>query len=656
MTKSIMSLLQAAKSPFDHLQGLRGLCGNWPPSPQRPKPRRSSGAHGAVENCPLTESDVLAQGLKHRVVADFLPELPASPRQVPLRRTKRELLQLLPAAIALFVLPAVFLGQGLDPASILKPATNSWPTYAGDYTQRRYSILTQINRTNVQNLTLAWVSHLTAGPGGGGRGFGGRGAGPTIVGGVSKTGVDIPGSSSGSPDIKGSILQVNGVLYISSPDNAWAMDALDGHILWHYWWKSRGGDHIGNRGMAMYHNWLYFETPDDYLVSLDAKTGKERWHKEISDFNEHYFSTTAPVVVGDHVLVGTSINLDEAGFLQSFDPTTGDLQWKFYTVPMKEGDPGLSTWPSLEAARHGGGTVWMPGSYDPQTHLYIFGTGNPIPAYTAAIRGPKDQYTDLYTCSIIAVNVDTGKMAWYFQTSPDDTHDWDSTEAPVLVNGMFDGKPRKMVMQAARNGYFYVLDRTNGKHLLTSRFSASANWAKGILPNGQVVRNPEKDNTIPGSLVSGTNGGATNWPPPSFDPQTNLFYVTLHEGYAMYYATLKNPRMFSGLGGSEQDGVGSLGDYIAAINYQNGKVVQEWEVPDSPDGFGAGLTGLLTTAGHLLFDGVGPNLIAFDVTTLKPLWHAHIGGTSNAPETYMLDGKQYVLEAGGGSIWAFYLQ
>ena len=557
-------------------------------------------------------------------------------------------------AIFLLSLPVMFLGQGLDPASILKPAMDSWPTYAGDYSQQRYSLLTQIDRSNVHTLTLAWVRPLTAGPGAGGGFFGGPAA-PTTIGGVAETPVTIPGSSSGSPRLAGSILQVNGILYISSPDNAWAMDALDGRILWHYWWKSRGATHIGNRGMAMYHDWLYFETPDDYLVSLDAKTGKERWHKEISDFSQQYFSTAAPVIVGDHLLVGTGDDLDSPGFLQSFDPVTGDLQWKHYTVPMKKGDPGLDTWPSLDAAQHGGAQVWMPGSYDPETHLYIFGTGNPTPAYTAKIRGPKT-YTNLYTCAIVAVNVDTGKMAWYFQTSPDDTHDWDSTQAPVLVDAMFRGKMRKLVIQAARNGYFYVLDRTTGRHLLTTKYSDAVNWAKDIDSSGHVYRNPEKDNTIPGSLVSPTNGGATNWPPPSFDPQTNLFYVTLYEGYSMYYLTLKNPRMLMGLGGSEQDGVGSLGNYIAAIDYRTGKVVQRWRVPGSNIGFGAGMTGLLTTAGHLLFDGVGSDLVAFDVSSLKPLWHAHIGRVQNAPETYMLDGHQYILVAASGSVYAFYMQ
>jgi alcohol dehydrogenase (cytochrome c) len=558
--------------------------------------------------------------------------------------------------ISVFFLPATFLSRGLNPDSLLKPAINSWPTYAGDYSQRRYSLLTQINRLNVHALTLAWVSPLTAGPGGS-RGFGffSGPVVPTSTGGVAKDPVNIPGSSSGSPRLAGSILQVNGVLYISSPDNAWALDALDGRILWHYWWKSRGGTHIGNRGMAMYGDWLYFETPDDYLVSLDARTGKERWHKEIADFSQQYFSTPAPVLVGDHLLVGTGDDLDSPGFLQSFDPKTGELQWKFYTVPMKEGDPGLSSWPSLDAAQHGGAQVWMPGSYDPETHLYIFGTGNPTPAYTAKVRGPKT-YTDLFTCSIVAVNVDTGKMAWYFQTSPDDTHDWDSTQAPVLVDGAFDGKPRKLVMQAARNGYFYVLDRTNGKHLLTSKFSDAANWAKGTDATGHVFRNPEKDNTIPGSLVSPTNGGSTNWPPPSFDPQTHLLYVTLYDGYSMYYLTLKNPRMLMGLGGSEQDGVGSLGSFIVAIDYQTGDVVQKWRTPGSNIGLGGGLTGLMTTAGHLLFDGVGDDLVGFDVTNLKPLWHAHIGRVQNAPETYMLDGHQYILVAASGSVYAFYLQ
>jgi glucose dehydrogenase len=211
--------------------------------------------------------------------------------------------------------------------------------------------------------------------------------------------------------IAGAILEVNGILYFSAPDNAWAVDARTGRTLWHYFWKTKGGTHIGNRGLGMYGNWLYLETPDDYLVSLDARTGKERWHKVISDFSEQYFSTVAPVVIGNHILVGTGDDIDSPGYLQSVDPETGDLQWKKYLVPMKEGDPGLDTWQSLDAAQHGGAQPWIPGAYDPETHLYIIGTGNPTPAYTKGRDGD-----NLYTCSLVALDVDTGNMKWYFQT------------------------------------------------------------------------------------------------------------------------------------------------------------------------------------------------------------------------------------------------
>src|SRR5450755_1516708 len=267
-----------------------------------------------------------------------------------------------------------------------KPLSNDWTTYSGDYSGKRYSSLTQINQSNVKNLTLAWVARFTAGAGnagGGGRGgFGGFGGPPAIVGGEGTADAG-PGTS-----IKASILEVDGILYLSTPDNAWAADARDGHVLWHYAWKTKGGTHIGNRGLGMWKSWLYMETPDDYLVCLDAKTGKEKWHVEIADFNQQYFSTMAPIVVGNHVLVGTGDDLDAPGFLQSFDPETGKLQWKWYAVPMEKGEPGLETWKNLDAARHGGGQIWVPGVYDPETHLYITGTGNPTPAYTSQTRGP----------------------------------------------------------------------------------------------------------------------------------------------------------------------------------------------------------------------------------------------------------------------------
>ena len=292
--------------------------------------------------------------------------------------------------------------QGLDPALLTKPATDSWPTYSGDYSGQRFSSLTQINQSNIKNLGLAWVNHLTPGASPSGP-FSRPGPGnpPTIVGGE----IDEPVPVRGAGRISGAVLQVNGILYVSVPDNAWAVDARNGMVLWHYFWKTKGGTHIGNRGMGMYRDWLYFETPDDYLVSLDAKTGKERWHKVISDFNEQYFSTIAPIVIGNHLLVGTADDLDAPGFLQSFDPDTGELQWKWYSEPEKMGEPGSETWPNLDSMRHGGAGTWVPGSYDPQLHLYYFGTANPTPAFSGATR----EGDNLYTSCIVALERGYGK-------------------------------------------------------------------------------------------------------------------------------------------------------------------------------------------------------------------------------------------------------
>jgi alcohol dehydrogenase (cytochrome c) len=529
----------------------------------------------------------------------------------------------------LALMPALAAAQLLDPSLLTKPLGESgWPTYSGDYSSKRYSALTQIDQSNVRNLTLAWTVRVTAGPEGGG-GRGGFGA---------------------PANIRASILEVDGVLYLSTPDNAWAADARDGHLLWHYFWKTRGGTHIGNRGLAMWGNWLYLETPDDFLICLDAKTGKERWHKEIANFNQQYFSTMAPVVVGNHVIVGTGNDLDEPGYVQARDPETGDIQWTFHTVPMQKGDPGLDTWGSLDGARHGAGNVWIPGSYDPETHLYIVGTGNPSPAYT---NPPSRNGENLYTCSIVAINVDTGKMAWYYQLNPHDTHDWDSTETPIIVDGPFNGKPRKMVLHADRNGYFYVVDRLTGEHLLTSKFSNTTNWASGVNAKGQPVRDPAKDSTVPGSLVSPNNGGATNWPPPSYSPDTGLFYVPTSDVYSMYYRTETDPRGAMGLGGKDEQTLVSMGSYLRAIDYKTGKVVWAHRYPGLSGGLG---NGMLTTAGKLLFAGdAGGNIVAYNAADGKILWHSHLGQVSNAPETYTLDGHQYLLVAAGDTLFSFTL-
>ena len=546
------------------------------------------------------------------------------------------------------------LAQSLDPADIHKPLANDWPTYSGDYSGQRYSKLTQITPANVKHLTLAWTTRITAGPGnaGGGGRFGGFGGPPTIIGGEG-TG-EMAANPFGGTSIKASVLQVDGVLYFSTPDNAWAADARDGHVLWHYFWKTKGGTHIGNRGLAMWRNRLYMETPDDYLVCLDAKSGKELWHVPIADFNRQYFSTMAPVIIDNHVIIGTGNDLDAPGYVQARDPETGAVQWTFYTVPQKKGDPGLESWGTLEGARVGAGNVWIPGAYDPETKLYIFGTGNPSPSYT----NPKSRDGDnLYTCSLVAIHVDTGKMAWYYQLNPHDTHDWDSSETPILADGDFKGKRRKMALHADRNGYFYVVDRVTGEHLLTSKFSDTVNWVKEINAKGQTIRDVSKDSTVGGSLVSPNNYGATNWPPAAYSPDTGLFYVHQNDTYAMYYLTETDPRGAMGLGGKDEQLVAAVGSYLTAIDYKTGRIAWRHKYPSATGGGFGGGPGALTTASKLLFAGdINGNLVAHDAVTGKILWHSRIGQVSNAPQTYSLDGHQYLIAAAGDTLFAFYLQ
>jgi alcohol dehydrogenase (cytochrome c) len=548
---------------------------------------------------------------------------------------------------SLFLLSAVSFSQGggVSPEDLLKPLAKSWPTYNGDYTGKRYSALTAVNRQTVKNLGLAWSSQLT--PGDATSPSSARGTQAPVNLTVGGEGLGTVSIRSGS--IKGSVLAVDGTLYVTMPDNAWALDARDGHQLWHYFWKTKGGTHIGNRGFGMWKGYLYMETPDDYLVSLDAKTGKERWHRRIANVEEGYFATPAPIVIGNHVLVGVGNDIDSPGFLQSYDAETGELQWKFYTVPMEKGNPGADTWASLDAARHGGAQTWITGAYDPATHLYIFGTGNPTPAYTTGTRGDKD---NLFTCSLIALNVDTGKMAWYFQTSPHDMHDYDSAQTPVLFDGLFKGRMRKLVATAARNGYYFTLDRVTGEHLVTSKYGLTTSWAKGLTPAGGPQRDSGKDAIIAGSLSSPNSSGTINWEPVAFSPLTGLLYTYETDSFSLLYLTDPDPRGSMGLGGKEEVQVGSVGSFLTAIDYKTGAA--RWRHRFYSSNIGGG--GLLTTAGGLVFTGDGSgNLAAYDAVDGKALWNTRIGRVSNAPQTFELDGHQYVICASGDTLWSFIL-
>ncbi|MCU1329025.1 MAG: acido-empty-quinoprotein group [Bryobacterales bacterium] len=518
------------------------------------------------------------------------------------------------AATALFA--TLSAAQGLDPKKLLEPPTDTWPTYNGDYSGRRFSTLKQVNSTNVGNMTLAWTYRMNLGP-----------------------------NATGGVTMKATPLEVNGVLYFSAPDHAWAVDARTGRQLWHYEFKSKGGIHIGSRGLAMYRDWLYLETPDNYLVCLNAKDGTERWRAEIADVRLEYFSTPAPVVIGNHVIVGTGgDSLDVPGYLEARDPETGKVQWHWNTTP-RPGEPGANTWPNKDAMEHGGGMTWLPGTYDPELNLYFLGTGNPNPVFGG--QGRKGD--NLYTCSIVALNPDTGKMAWYFQVSPHDTHDWDAIQSPVLIDGTIDGKPRKLLAQASRNGYYFLLDRVTGKQLVSQPY-INLNWSKGLDKRGQPIPDPEKDPKPEGILSMPAASGGTNWAAPSFSPLTNLFYVSATENYSLLFLvdTDEKPEGFAG----KENNLWSKAS-LKALDYRTGKTKWIHEYP----GTGGGNFGVLTTAGNVLFTG-DPfnNFIAFDPTDGKILWHSRLGGTvANGPMTYELDGRQYVVVGGGDTLYAFAL-
>ncbi len=510
------------------------------------------------------------------------------------------------AVICFAIAFAAVHGQGLDPGALLRPPTDTWPTYNGDYSGRRFSPLKQINTENAGSLTLAWVYPAHNGT------------------------------------IKSTPLEVNGILYFTVPDNVWALDARTGRQIWHYHYQSNGGDHIGHRGVAMYGDWLYFTTPDCHLVSLHAKDGSVRWNIELADVKLGYFSTMAPLVIRDHVIAGVSGDVtDIPGFLDSIDPETGKQQWRWYTRP-NSGEPASETWPKEgDAMSHGGGMTWMTGTYDPDLNLLYWGIGNPNPVLAGSGRLGEN----LYTCSIVALNPDTGKLTWYFQPSPHDVHDWDAVQTPVVFDAEFHGAKRKLLAQASRNGYFFVLDRTNGKNLLTKPF-IETNWSSGIDAMGRPVAKAAKDPTPDGSLVEPGSDGATNWMSPSFDPLAGLFYVSARRIFSEFYLTAEGKP--EGWGGRDRNIWAN--SVLEAIDYQTGEIRWRHEL-----GRGEGVAGIMTTAGGVLFtaDNSG-NMMVLDAANGRTLWHAAAGGRmENCPMSYELDGRQYVVMAAGDMLFAW---
>src|SRR4051794_4476851 len=491
--------------------------------------------------------------------------------------------------------------QTLDPAALLKPSADSWPTYHGDYSGQRHSRLTQITPDNVGQLTLAWSF---------------------------QTGQ--------TQQIKASPILVDGVIYITTPDNIWALDARSARQLWRYTYPTNQGFHIGHRGAAIYKGAVFLTTPDAHLVALDAKTGVVKWNVEVADAKRGFWSTNAPLIIRNHLLVGVAGDFDNLpGTLQSFDPEMGAHQWTFYSTP----PAGTPDAPSGGAT---GGQMWMTGTYDPELNLMYVGTGNPTPVLNGAVR-PGD---NRWTCSILALDPDTGRLAWGFQASPHDTHDWDASEVPVLVDARFNGAARKLLMQASRNGYFFVLDRTTGRNLLTKPFAA-VNWAKGIDADGRPIPDPAKEPSRDGVLIAPNESGATNYRSPSFDAKAGVLIVSAQDSYGLYF--FKPEHGAYGWAGADYNLHGR--SWLRAIDYQTGAIRWSHDLGDGASG-----AGVLTTESGLTFTGdTAGNALAVRTSDGATLWHSGIGKVGTPPVTYELDGRQYILIGGGSALYAWAL-
>jgi alcohol dehydrogenase (cytochrome c) len=492
-----------------------------------------------------------------------------------------------------------------------------WLSYSGNAAGWRYSELADINTNTVARLTPRWIF---------------------------QTGV--PGNQETTPIVS------EGLMYITAPSNhAFALDLRTGQALWHY---SRTPPKpldlcCGevNRGFAILGKRLFKLNIEDHLVALDRATGQQLWETELGDYRKGFSGTLAPLVVKDKILVGTAgAEFGTRGFVDAYSPETGERLWRFHTVPAA-GEPGSDTWHSPQSLRVGGST-WITGTYDAELNLTYWGTGNPGPDMNGDVR-PGD---NLYTCSLVAIDPDTGKLRWHFQFTPHDTHDWDAVADPVLVDLTIAGRKVKAVIQANRNGYFYALDRTNGKFLFAQPYT-DITWARGIGPDGkpQVVGSLEPSQA--GTKVCPGLGGGHNWQATAYSPLAGLYYFGSQDGCETFY---RNDREFVAGEWYQLSGTESIRDEAAkgsfiAMDPATGKIRWRFPMVRHPSG------GALATAGNLVFigDAYG-NLVAFDAQSGKVLWRFQTGAPIFAPPvTYRFQGKQYLALASGGALIAFAL-
>ena len=498
----------------------------------------------------------------------------------------------------------------------------NWMTYSGDYSGKRFSGLDQINLANVHSLAAKWVYQTAA-----------------------------TGKLETTP------LVVDGIMYATAQDDrAFALDARTGRPIWMYQRQIpadiRPCCGRVNRGLAILGDKVFLGTLDAHVIALDAKTGVVVWDATAADYRTGHSFTVAPLAVKNLIVIGVSGGeYGVRGFVDAYDASTGKRKWRFYTVP-GPGEPGHDTWEG-DSWKVGGAPAWNTGTYDPATNQIFWPTGNPAPSN----RGEGRAGDNLYSNSLLALNADTGKLNWYFQFTKHDEHDWDATQIPVLIDtGKIDGKTsdqggKKLIAQADRNGFFYVIDRTNGK-LISATAYGKTTWSDTKDAEGRPVAKKEASPTLEGHTVCPGALGTTNWFPPTYDPQTGLLYVTARDQCDIF-STAPQPyeagHAFYGSAYFPSDEAEPFLGFLKAIDPATGEVKLKFQ-HTSPS-----WSGVLSTAGGLVFSGDAEgNFIAFDAATLKPLWHFQMGGAVYAaPMAFAVDGKEYVAIAAGSAVYAF---
>ena len=495
---------------------------------------------------------------------------------------------------------------------------HNWLMYSGTLDSKRFSRLDQIHNRNVAGLELKWAHHI-----------------PQL------------GRAETTP------LVVDGVMFITeSPSNLVAVDAATGRPFWRYDHELPDDLRIccgrNNRGVAILGETLYMSTLDAHLVAIDARSGNLLWSAEVADYRAGYSKTAAPLIVKDKVVTGIAGGeFGIRGFLDAYDADTGRREWRTHTIPGPD-HPDNRTWAG-DSWRTGGSPTWITGSYDPELNLVYWGTGNPGPDYNGDIRGGDNLYAD----SVLALDGDTGEMKWYFQFTPHDVHDWDAIQIPVLADIDVDGAPRKAMLWANRNGFYYTLDRETGEFLVGKQF-ARQTWAEGLDTNGRPIRRPGMLPSAEGTLVSPMAGGATNWWSPAYSPRTGLLYVNAFDGEAEFFIRDENydeGSRFTGGGTQTPLPIENYASAIRALDPATGDL--RWEFPIKP----RTRAGVLATAGDLVFSGsVDGYFYALDAVTGAELWHIGLGGPVHAsPMTYAVDGRQYVTMTVGNVLYTFAL-